>query len=52
MTAVCPNTVLRSTVQLPKWSQPRNYLQPLNDPQIDPEMIPISIHVDAEMISN
>ena len=23
---------------------------PRNDPQIDPEMIPISLHVDAEMI--
>ena len=24
--------------------------KPLNDPQIDPEMIPISLHVDPEMI--
>ena len=29
-----------STVQPPKWSQPRNDPQPWNDPQIDPEMIP------------
>ena len=28
---------------------PRNDPQPLNDPQIDPEMIPISLHVDPEM---
>ena len=25
-------------------------VQPRNDPQIDPEMIPISLHVDPEMI--
>ena len=31
-------------IPTPKWSQPRN------DPQIDPEMIPISLHVDPEMI--
>ena len=31
---------------------PRNDPQPWNDPQIDPEfeMIPISLHVDLEMI--
>ena len=29
---------------------PRNDPQPWNDPQIDPEMIPISLHVDPEMI--
>ena len=38
------------TVQPPKWSRPRNDPQPWNDPQIDPEMIPISLHVDPEMI--
>ena len=27
---------------------PRNDPQPWNDPQIDPEMIPISLHVDLE----
>ena len=37
-------------VQSPKWSRPRNDPQPWNDPQIDPEMIPISLHVDLEMI--
>ena len=26
--------------------------QPRNDPQIDPEMNPISLHVDPEMIPN
>ena len=31
---------------------PRNDPQPWNDPQIDPEMIPISLHVDLEMIPN
>ena len=31
---------------------PRNDPQPWNDPQIDPEMIPISLHVDPEMIPN
>ena len=29
---------------------PRNDPQPWNDPQIDPEMIPISLHVDPKMI--
>ena len=33
-------------------AQPPNDLQPRNDPQIDPEMIPISLHVDPEMIPN
>ena len=41
-----------SSVQPPKWSRPRNDPQPWNDPQIDPEMIPISLHVDPEMIPN
>ena len=40
----------RSIVQPPKWFRPRNDPQPWNDPQIDPEMIPISLHVDPEMI--
>ena len=31
---------------------PQNDPQPWNDPQIDPEMIPISLHVDPEMNSN
>ena len=31
---------------------PRNDPQPWNDPQIDPEMISISLHVDLEMIPN
>ena len=31
---------------------PRNDSQPWNDPQIDPEMIPISLHVEPEMIPN
>ena len=39
-------------VQPPKWSRPRNDTQPWNDPQIDPEMIPISLHVDPELIPN
>ena len=30
----------------------RNDPQPLNDPQIDLEMVPISSHVDPEMIPN
>ena len=30
----------------------RNDPQPLNDPQIDLEMVPISPHVDPEMIPN
>ena len=29
---------------------PRNDPQPWNDPQMDPEMIPISLHVDPKMI--
>ena len=29
---------------------PRNDPQPWNDPQFDPEMIPISLHVDPEMV--
>ena len=37
-------------VQPPKWSRPRNDPQPLNDPQIDPEMIPTFLLVDPEMI--
>ena len=41
-----------SAVQPPKWSRPRNDPQSWNDPQIDPEMIPISLHVDPEMNSN
>ena len=32
--------------------RPRSDPQPWNDPQIDPEMIPISLHVDPEMIPN
>ena len=40
------------SVQPPKWSRPRNDPQPWNDPQIDSEMIPISLHVDPEMIPN
>ena len=40
----------RSIVQPPKLFRPRNDPQPWNDPQIDPEMIPISLHVDPEMI--
>ena len=43
--------VVSLSVQPPKWSRPRNDPQPWNDPQIDPEMIPISLHVDLEMIS-
>ena len=31
---------------------PENDPQPWNDPQIDPEMIPISLHVDLEVIPN
>ena len=31
---------------------PRNDPQPWNDPRIDPAMIPISHHVDPEMIPN
>ena len=42
----------REAVQPPKWSRPRNDPQPWNDPQIDTEMIPISLHVDPEMIPN
>ena len=30
----------------------RNDPQPLNDPQIDLEMVPISPHLDPEMIPN
>ena len=30
--------------------KPRNDPQPWNDPQIDPEMIPIFLLVDPEMI--
>ena len=37
-------------IPIPKWFRPRNDPQPWNDPQIDPEMIPISLHVDPEMI--
>ena len=29
---------------------PRNDPQTWNDPQMDPEMIPISLHVDPKMI--
>ena len=42
-----PEMIPKST---PKWYRPRNDPQPWNDPQIDPEMIPISLHVDPEMI--
>ena len=42
--------VVSLSVQPPKWSRPRNDPQPWNDPQIDPEMISISLHVDPEMI--
>ena len=41
-----------AAVQPPKWSRPRNDPQLWNDPQIDTEMIPISLHVDPEMIPN
>ena len=37
-------------VQPPKWSRPQNDPQPSNDRQIDPEMIPIFLLVDPEMI--
>ena len=33
-------------------AQPPNDPQPRNDPQIDPEMIPMSLPVDPEMIPN
>ena len=33
-------SLIRCSVQPPKWPQPRNDPQPWNDPQIDPEMIP------------
>ena len=42
--------VVSLSVQPPKWSRPRNDRQPWNDPQIDHEMISISLHVDPEMI--
>ena len=43
-------SLVRCSVQPPKWSRPQNDPQPWNDPQIDPEMIPISLHVDLKMI--
>ena len=39
-----PVNIMKNTVQ------PRNDPQPWKDPQIDPEMIPIFLLVDPEMI--
>ena len=48
-------TAVKTTSVVPTFWElysPRNDPQPWNDPQIDPEMIPISLHVDPEMIPN
>ena len=48
--------MLRDSIVTPMFKlglySPRNDPQPWNDPQIDPEMIPISLDVDREMIPN
>ena len=44
VSTVFPVNIMENTVQ------PRNDPQPLKDPQIDPEMIPIFLLVDLEMI--
>ena len=35
-----------------QWNLDFGFVQPRNDPQIDPQMISISLHVDPEMIPN